>query len=322
MEWESDSPCHSQTYPGKGRRSPGGQSGWELEFRDSGAIPGQGLLLTAERWIEGVWGRRQWWEMPVEESQAAMEARWCCWVTCRGGAITIASLFPQAKAGPSNTWVTELQSRTPARGPLYVPDELNNKDGPQAREPSKCLNGQSHGERQAKEAFWSPVTRGSKRDSDRAIIPGTEAVRVPAHLALPGSPQAKQLRHLPAPLSPGQSCHQQKRSSVYAHRVTSVVSDSLQPCRLWPARLLCQGGGFSRQEYWSVWANTGCHPLREHCTSCCPSHQLPWVPGAARTPVTQAAAAPPPLALMGQTQVLQGSLRSKPQWTTHMQRWK
>ena len=25
---------------------------------------------------------------------------------------------------------------------------------------------------------------------------------------------------------------------------------------------------------------------------------------------------------LGQTQVLQGSLRSKPQWTTHMQRWK
>ena len=24
----------------------------------------------------------------------------------------------------------------------------------------------------------------------------------------------------------------------------------------------------------------------------------------------------------GQTQVLQGSLRSKPQWTTHVQRWK
>ena len=29
-------------------------SGWELEFRDSGAIPGQGLLLTAERQIGGM----------------------------------------------------------------------------------------------------------------------------------------------------------------------------------------------------------------------------------------------------------------------------
>ena len=32
-------------------------------------------------------------------------------------------------------------------------------------------------------------------------------------------------------------------------------------CRLWPARLLCQEAGFSRQEYWSVLANTGCHTL-------------------------------------------------------------
>ena len=34
-----------------------------------------------------------------------------------------------------------------------------------------------------------------------------------------------------------------KKSCVYVHRVTSVVFDSLWPCRLWPARLLCQGGG-------------------------------------------------------------------------------
>ena len=29
-------------------------------------------------------------------------------------------------------------------------------------------------------------------------------------------------------------------------------------------------GGFSRQEYWSLLANTGCHILLEHCFSCCP----------------------------------------------------
>ena len=45
---------------------------WQgLEFQDWGAIPGLGLLLTAERWIKGMRGRRLWWEMPVEESQAA-----------------------------------------------------------------------------------------------------------------------------------------------------------------------------------------------------------------------------------------------------------
>ena len=65
----------------------------------------------------------------------------------------------------------------------------------------------------------------------------------------------------------------------------------LQRCRLWPARLLCQGRRFSRQEYWSVLANTGCHTLLEYCSSCCPSHQLPC---AARTPATQAAATSTP----------------------------
>ena len=38
-------------------------------------------------------------------------------------------------------------------GPFYVPDTRNNREGPQAREPSKCLNGQKDGERLAKEAF-------------------------------------------------------------------------------------------------------------------------------------------------------------------------
>jgi len=55
--------------------------------------------------------------------------------------------------------------------------------------------------------------------------------------------------------------------------------------------------GFSRQEYWSVLANTGWHTLLEHYIFCCPSCQLPWVPGAARTPMTQAAAPPLHLAL-------------------------
>ena len=194
MAWESDSPCCSHAYP---RRD----SGRELEFRDCGAIPGPGLLLTAERWIEGMWRRRLWWGMSVEEISAAMEARWYCWVTC-GGWSYHHSLSPSAcqqqqlnnrKAGPSNAWCTELQSRTPGGGPLYVPDAPNNREGPQAREPSKCLNGWSYGERLAKEAFWSPATRVLIKDSDRAMTPAVEAVHVPAHLAPPGPPQAKQL---------------------------------------------------------------------------------------------------------------------------------
>ena len=44
--------------------------------------------------------------------------------------------------------------KDPSQGvPVYVPDVRNNREGPQAMEPSKCLNGQSYGERQAKEVF-------------------------------------------------------------------------------------------------------------------------------------------------------------------------
>ena len=110
---------------------------------------------------------------------------------------------------------------------------------------------------------------------DRAITPVVEAVHALAHLAPPGSLQAKQLCHLHTQLSLGQSCRSQKKPFVYVCRVSLVVSSSLRPCGLWPARLLCQGGGFSRQEYWSLLANTGCHTLLEHYISCCPSHQLP-----------------------------------------------
>ena len=92
---------------------------------------------------------------------------------------------------------------------------------PQAGQPSKCLNGRSYGERLAKEAFWSPAKRGLKKDCDRAITSVAEAVRVPAYLVPPGSPQAKQLYHLHAQISLGQSCHRQKNSSIYACRVTA-----------------------------------------------------------------------------------------------------
>ena len=38
-------------------------------------------------------------------------------------------------------------------GPLYVADVPNNREGPQAKEPSKCLNRRSCRERLAKKAF-------------------------------------------------------------------------------------------------------------------------------------------------------------------------
>ena len=118
-------------------------------------------------------------------------------------------------------------------------DMPNNKEGPQAREPSKCLNGQSYRERLTKEAFRLPATRGSKKDSDGAITPAMEAAYVPPHFVLPGSLQAKKLQPLHAQLSLGQSCHRRKRKScVYTHR-------SLRSCPTLYEAVDCGLPGFS-----------------------------------------------------------------------------
>ena len=90
-------------------------------------------------------------------------------------------------------------------------DVPNYREGPQARKPYKFVNGQSYGERLAKEAFWSPATRGSKKDSERATTPAAKTISVPTHLVSPGSVQANQLYNLHAQHSVGQSCHMQKR---------------------------------------------------------------------------------------------------------------
>ena len=58
-------------------------------------------------------------------------------------------------------------------------------------------------------------------------------------------------------------------------------------------------GGSPDKNTGAILANTGCHTLLEHCISYCPSCQLPWVPGAARTPATQEAAPPPHMVLTG-----------------------
>ena len=111
-EWEWDSPCCSHAFPGQGcRSSPERGSGWELEFRDCGAIPGRRLLLTAERWIEGMWGRRLWWKISVVESQAAVEEGHTAESHVGGGAITIASHSPHASIG---SWTTERLARQTA----------------------------------------------------------------------------------------------------------------------------------------------------------------------------------------------------------------
>jgi len=98
----------------------------DAEFGDCGVIPGWGLLLIEERLIKGMRGRRLWWEMPVEESQAAVEVRWFCWVTQREcsqhHSLSLSTgqhwQLNNREAGPSTTWHTDLQSRTSPRVPL------------------------------------------------------------------------------------------------------------------------------------------------------------------------------------------------------------
>ena len=207
MEWESDSSCHIHTYPREGCRSlRGTETGsWSLGIVEQSQ--GEGCCLTAERWIEGMWGRRLWKEMPVKGGQAAMEARrWS-----HHHSLSVPTCHNQQlnnrEAGPLNPWGTEVQSRLQSGGPLYVPDALNNREGPQATESSKCLNGRSYGERLAKEAFWSPATRGSKKDSHNscgggnpcpctlgtARVPENQAAVPPSCSPLTGAelPQAK-----------------------------------------------------------------------------------------------------------------------------------
>ena len=144
---------------------------------------GKGCCWLWRDGVKGMWGRRLWWEMHVEESWVAMEVKRYYWVMYSGWNHHH-NLSPTThqhwqlnsrEAVPSNTWHIELQSRTPSRVPqvpIYrvgllpgrAPLCSNNREGTQARETSKCLNGQSYRERLAKETFWWPATRGPKKD--------------------------------------------------------------------------------------------------------------------------------------------------------------
>ena len=116
--------------------------------------------------------------------------------------------YDPTQSTPLRAWRANLQSRTPARGaPLCAwMGRATEKDWP--KRPS---------DRQLQEA---------QKDSNRAITPVAEADLVPAHLVLPGSPQAKKLCYLHAQLSLGQSYHRQKTSWTYKRRVASVLSNS------------------------------------------------------------------------------------------------
>ena len=99
-----------------------------------------------------------------------------------------------------------------------MPDARNNREGPQARESSKCPNREELQRKTGQRGLLiASYKRLLKKDSDRDITPGVEAVHAPAHLALPGSLQTNQLYHLLAQLSLGQSCYSQNKRLASMH---------------------------------------------------------------------------------------------------------
>ena len=77
-------------------------------------------LECKSRKSRDTWSNRRvwlWWEMPAEQSQAAMEARQYCWVTHRGWNHHHGLSLPtrqhwqliNRQAGPSSAWCTKLE---------------------------------------------------------------------------------------------------------------------------------------------------------------------------------------------------------------------
>ena len=245
MEWDH-SPCCSRTYRRQGRRSPGRRSSWDLELRDCGAIPGRRLLLTVERWIQGMWGRRLWRKarQPWKQDDTAESH-------VGGGAITIAPLptgqQPQLnnrEAGPPNAWCTELEEDPSQGAPSMCLTRWTTEKNPRQGSPLSDWTGGAMERDWPKRPSDHQLQEAKKKDSERAITPAVEAGRVPAHLAPPGSPWPKQLCHLHAQLSLGQSCHRQKMSCVYA----SMCTKSLWSCPTLYYPVDCGLPGFSVRE--------------------------------------------------------------------------
>ena len=144
-----------------------------------------------------------------------------------------------------------------------MPDVPNNKEGPQGREPSKCLTGG------AMEKDWP------RRPSDRR--PSLLQRRQPMSLHMLCCPDP----HKPS------SCNTVMLNAHWGRDATGK-KENLASRQTWSLRscpTLCEPvdcglpgfsvRGFSRREYWSVLANTACHNLLEQYISCCPSRQPP-----------------------------------------------
>ena len=171
--------------------------------------------------------------------------------------------------------------------PLAVPNPLNNSEGPRARGPLSAWTGGATEKDQPKRPSGCQLQEAWEK-----TLIGPQLLRRRRSVSLNNWRRQGPCSQAAAPPS---------RSALAGKKVLRRWAqghfgpDSLWPCRLWPARLVCQRAG----EHWSTLAKTGCRIFLEHCISYHPRHQPPGAPGAARNPATQAAAPPPRLPSRG-----------------------
>ena len=128
-----------------------------------------------------------------------------------------------------------------------MPDVLNNREGPQVREPSKCLNRWRYRERQPKWPSDHHLQEAQKKHSDRAIIPVMEAVPASLHTWRHQGPHK------------ANSCITFTLNSHWGRGVTGKKSPaSMHTGLLWlyPTLQLCGLPGFSVRERGSLGKNT------------------------------------------------------------------
>ena len=117
------------------------------------------------------------------------------------------------------------------------------------------------------------------------------------------------------------------RAAAGKKRLAPTHAGSLQSCPILCDTVDCglpdfSVRGFSRQEHWSGLASTGCHTFWSTVYPAAPAANPPE--DLVRPEPLRPKQLPhlPTRPSQGRTQVPQGSLRSKPQWATHMQRWR
>ena len=91
------------------------------------------------------------------------------------------------------------------------------------------------------------------QETQNKTLIGPELLRqrqsVSLHTCCPGSCKPSSCATFTLNPHWGRAAAGKKKSCIYACRVALILSNSLQTCGLWPARLLCQGVLW--QKYWS-----------------------------------------------------------------------